>query len=202
MSGAPRPLVGSVSPADIPALLALFERAGCPCYCQYWTFPGDQREWQFRMALESDQSAAAFASGLSAQQVRGVVARSGSEIVGWARLESATNMGKLYAGRLYKGLECLQRDPEGVFTVGCFLVDPGWRQQGVAKDLLAGLVELSRREGARCLEAFPRRAENVPGEHHWLGPPQIYEEAGFSLVHDFEPYPVLRLEFGAIELEH
>mgnify|MGYP001496042538 CR=1 FL=1 len=32
------------------ALAALFERVDCPCYCRYWDFPGDARQWQDRCA--------------------------------------------------------------------------------------------------------------------------------------------------------
>jgi hypothetical protein len=58
--------------------------------------------------------------------------------------------------------------------------------------LVSAGLELAREAGARAVEAFPRRAENVDGEQLWTGPFSLFERAGFEVVHDFQPYPVLQ----------
>lgn len=185
------------------ALAALFERADCPCYCRYWDFPGDHRQWQDRCAndravsrqelLEALNAAASDPHGLF-----GLVALDAAgTCVGWMRIERPARLHKQYEGRLYRGLPCFNdRPPEAVLAIACFLVDEDWRHSGVATKLLAHGIQLAQSAGARFIEAFPRRAENIRDEEHWLGPPSLYEKAGFVVVHDFAPYPVLRLDLG------
>jgi hypothetical protein len=66
----------------------------------------------------------------------------------------------------------------------------------VADSLLAGGLELAAAHGAKSVEAFPRRAEGVPAEQLWTGPFSIYERAGFRVVTELCPYPVLRLDLA------
>lgn len=113
--------------------------------------------------------------------------------LGWLRLGRAENFDKLYGQRLYRRLPCFDGDRRDTFTVGCFLVDPQHRRRGVARALLAHAIQWVRDQGGRRLEAFPRRAEGVDASQLLLGPLALYFELGFETVHDFHPYPVLRL---------
>lgn len=183
-----RPVTG----ADAPELIAFFQRAECACYCQYWDFAGDHRDWQFTLATKPEENAHALTAALEQGRLVGVVATLAGAIVGWSRLSPAQELGRLYEGRLYKGLPCFQGDRRGVFAVGCVLVEPRYRRQGVGRALLQAQVDCARALGARSLEAFPRGATDVSDGEQWMGPLAVYEELGFSRVHDFAPYPVLR----------
>lgn len=186
-------VVRAVAGRDAPALAALFQRAECACSCQYWTFAGDHRDWQLRMATEPEENARQLASQLEQRTTLGVVALIGSgELVGWSRLAPATELGRLYGGRLYKGLPCFAGDRTGVMTIGCVLVDPAVRRRGIARALLAGQIAEARALGARAVEAFPRGAVDVSDAEQWMGPANLYRELGFGLLHDFAPYPVFR----------
>jgi hypothetical protein len=44
------------------------------------------------------------------------------------------------------------------------------------------------------VEAFPRSDLDVPAAALMMGPLALFVRAGFEVVHDFGPYPVLRLE--------
>jgi hypothetical protein len=102
---------------------------------------------------------------------------------------------KLYAQRVYRGLPCFEGDREGVFTIGCILVDPARRRSRVAESMLARAVTTVRERGGRAIEAFPRRAEDISDAQAWTGPFSLYTRAGFRVVHDFalQSYPVMRL---------
>ncbi|HET7541997.1 MAG TPA: GNAT family N-acetyltransferase [Polyangiaceae bacterium] len=176
------------------ALLALFERTGTPCHCQYWHFSGDKNAWLDRLFHAPELNRAAFVESLSAGdgELRGVVALHGEQAVGWLKLCPAERVSKLYQQRLYRGLPALSGPREGVLTIGCLLVDEEFRRRGVAAALVAHAVVLAEARGARCIEAFPRRSNDAGPAELWTGPFSIFERAGFEIVSDFAPYPVLR----------
>jgi len=176
------------------ALVALFERTGTPCHCQYWHFSGDKNAWLDRLFHAPELNRAAFVESLSSAhtELRGVVALHAGQAVGWLKLCPAERVPKLYDQRLYRGLPALSGPREGVLTVGCLLVDEEFRRRGVAAALVEHAVELAKARGARCIEAFPRRSADAGAAELWTGPFSVFERAGFEIVNDFGPYPVLR----------
>jgi GNAT superfamily N-acetyltransferase len=194
--------VVSVEPAHAPSLARLFASNGYECYCRFWHFAGTSREWLSRCFQEPGenerQMRALVASG--SVEMRGVVAWPVAapavvppELIGWLKLAPADAVPKLYDQRLYKGLPVLAGDRSQTYTVACLLVREDFRRRGVARALLAGAIEAARAWGARRLEAFPRSDADVPGSALMTGPTRLFLDAGFEVVHDFQPYPVLRL---------
>jgi GNAT superfamily N-acetyltransferase len=178
--------------ANAPELARLFERAGSNCFCSYWHFGGDKNEWQARLAFEPDANRRELLARAE-EPLAGVVAKGADgRIVGWMKLEPAASLPKIYAQRPYRALPGLATARAGVWTVGCFLVDPEHRRHGVARALLERGIELARAAGALELEAFPRRAEGVRDEELWTGPFALFTNAGFEVVHEQLQYPVLR----------
>ena len=195
-----RPIrVERAAPRHGAALATLLSTNGFGCYCRYWHFAGNHREWLARCAHTPDDNRAEQVAALDAgsSTAAGMVALDeSSEIVGWLKLAPAADMSKLYEQRLYKGLPCLQRDPAGVWTVGCLFVREDQRRRGVASSLLAAAIASAEVAGARALEAFPRSDVDVADAALMMGPLALFLRAGFEVVHDFTPYPVLRLELG------
>lgn len=203
---APPPLgavrVEPARPEHTDGLTALLGSSGFGCHCRYWHFGGNHREWLARCAHEPEQNEReqrqALASG--SDEASGVVALAGSaEVVGWLKLSPAARIGKLYEQRLYKGLPCFARDPHGVWTVGCVFVREDQRRRGVAGALLQGAIALARARGASSIEAFPRSDTDVADAALMMGPLALFRAAGFDVVHDFTPYPVLRLELASAD---
>jgi GNAT superfamily N-acetyltransferase len=186
------------------ALAALFAANNYGCYCRYWHFEGDHRQWLARCAHEPDDNRSEMLAALAAraEDAAGMVALGADGgVVGWMKLAPAARMGKLYGQRLYKGLPTLERDPSGVWTIGCVFVQEASRRQGVARALLDGAIEQARATGVRALEAFPRSDTDVADAALMMGPLALFLDAGFLVVHDFTPYPVVRLELcGAAEV--
>jgi ribosomal protein S18 acetylase RimI-like enzyme len=184
-----------VGEASAAALAELFERAGSGCFCRYFHFEGDKNAWLARLAFEPAENRRELLAHASRPALTGVVAKlADGTVVGWMKLERALELPKLYAQRTYRSLPVLAEGRERIFTVGCFLVDPAWRRRGVARALLTSGIELARAEGARAIEAFPRRAEAVGDEQIWTGPLGLYRALGFEIVHEQAQYPVLRRE--------
>lgn len=197
--GAPALVLEAAEARHGAALVSLFARTNTPCHCQYWHFVGDKNAWLDRLFHAPDENGAAFLIGLEQAGLKGVVALADGHAVGWMKLCPAERMLKLYEQRLYRGLACFGGPRNGVLTVGCMLVDEDWRRRGVARSLLRAGVELAVAAGARAIEAFPRRAEPIQAHELWLGPLGIFLDAGFRVVNDFAPYPVLRYDVNGIQ---
>ena len=181
---------------DGEQIALLFERADVPCFCQYYQFDGDHRQWQNRCANERLLNRHALQQDLSEEKIIALIALVDSQVIGWARIAKRAELSKLYENRLYRSLAVLtQGDATTTFSISCFLVDPSVRRQGVARALLSACIELSKNLGASALEVFPRGATDVSDAEQWTGPQSLYQEANFLLVHDFPPYPVYRLNF-------
>ena len=176
------------------ALVSLFERTATPCHCQYWHFTGDKNAWLERLFHAPDLNRAAFLEHLAQPGLKGIVALRGEQAVGWMKLCLAETVPKLYQQRLYKGLPCFAGPRDGVLTVGCLLIDEDLRRQGVARALVRHGVSIARQAGARAIEAFPRRLDQAGPAELWTGPSTIFLEAGFEIVNDFAPYPVMRYD--------
>jgi GNAT superfamily N-acetyltransferase len=184
------------APEHGPGLERLFQKSESPCHCRYWHFTGDKNAWLDRCynhtSLNRDEMLGALAAGND--EMRGMVALDDAEdVIGWMKLAPARSVQKLYDTRLYKGLPVLDRDPEGILAVGCFLILEDWQGKGVAHSLLQAGIAEARASGARAIEAFPRNAEGVSGQELWTGPVSVFQKAGFETIHDFHAYPVLRL---------
>jgi GNAT superfamily N-acetyltransferase len=195
----PRPTVVRATGAHGALLAELFERSGCACHCRYFHFEGDKHGWQARLASGEHENRSELLARLStgSPEALGVVALERGRALGWLKLAPADLMQRQYQQRLFRGLPCFDRDPEGVFTLGCFLVDPGARRKGVARALLHGAIGLSRELGARAIEAFPNRKPEARDEELWQGPYSLLSAAGFQMISDTgtpnTPYPVMRL---------
>lgn len=186
---------GPVHSADATALEAFFERGDVACRCRYWHFTGDKNAWLNRCFHEPAENARELRHDVEhSPQLLGVVARDGDHVRGWMKITPAAAVDKLYQQRLYKNLPCFGGDRSGTFTIGCVLIEPDFRRRGLAHHLLAAAIEAARAHDARRLEAFPRRGEHLSDPELLMGPFSIFERAGFQVVNDFGPYPVLRLE--------
>ncbi|MEO7036070.1 MAG: GNAT family N-acetyltransferase [Polyangiaceae bacterium] len=187
----------AAQPKHGAALVSLFERTSTPCHCQYWHFTGDKNAWLDRLFHAPELNRAAFLENLAQPGLKGIVALRGEQAVGWMKLCLAESLPKLYAQRLYKGLPCFTGQRDGILTVGCLLVDEDERRQGVARALVRHGVRVAEQTGARAVEAFPRRSDQAGPAELWTGPSNIFLEAGFEIINDFAPYPVLRHTLGA-----
>jgi GNAT superfamily N-acetyltransferase len=189
----------AAGPRHAAALVDLFARTGTPCHCQYWHFSGDKNAWLERLFHAPNENRDAFVAGLERPELNGVVALAEEQAVGWMKLCPAEQVEKLYEQRLYRGLPCFGGDRDGVLSVGCMLVDEAWRRQGVARSLVGAGITFAQAIGARAIEAFPRRHEQAQAPELWLGPVNVFLDAGFRIVNDFAPYPVLRYDVNGIQ---
>jgi len=184
-------IVEALGPARSAALAALFDRDGSPCFCRYWHFGGTNKEWEARCAERKDESRAELAAAIAvgSEDARGLVAVRGDDVVGWMKVTRRATLPKLLARFPYRGLD----DPGDVFAIGCFLVDPALRRDGVAAALLDFAIAHAPSWGARFLEAYPRASDAPLHEGElWQGPHALFTSRGFVVVREASQYPVLR----------
>lgn len=181
----------TLSEANAEKLAALFDRKDHGCYCQWWRFEGDKNAWLLRLAQEPEANRRALLE--EAPGPSSVAFDADGVAVGFMRLERALTLPKLYRERVYRELPCFSGARTGVYTVGCFFVDEAQRRRGVARALLRHGVREVRHRGGTAIEAFPRRGEGLPVDQAFTGPFELFVAEGFTVVHDFAPYPVLRL---------
>ena len=83
---------------------------------------------------------------------------------------------------------------DDAWMIGCVLILPEFRAQGVAREALTQIVADLRLRGARSIDAFPKRGANDAGEL-WNGAESTYLRLGFAVVRDDPKRPLLRLSF-------
>jgi len=177
-------IVRLVTSADFEALAALFEREHSPCYCRYWHFTGTNKEWEARCAFEPEKNRAELQGALDGT---GIVAIDADKIVGWMKLVPQRTLVKLLTRSPYKGLEA----PD-TFSIGCFLIDPERRRQGIARAMVEAAIPIARSLGATYLEAYPRVCEGMHEGEMWMGPFAMFEALGFEVHREQPQYPVMR----------
>lgn len=176
--------------ADEAAIVSLFERDSSPCFCRYWHFEGDKNAWLARCAGEPEVNRDALSVDLrsGADAARALVALTAQgQCVGWMKLAPRRAVPKLRKLPVYRALDL--GDDDGVWSVGCFLVDEAWRGRGVARRLVSEIPRALAPLGARAVEAYPR--QGLHAAEAWTGPAKVFE--AFSRVGGDDAYPVLRL---------
>jgi GNAT superfamily N-acetyltransferase len=197
--------VVALDAAIAPAWAGLFEACASSCFCRYWHFPGKKNDWLercFRHPEENrDEQLALVRAG--APEARGLVALEGETAVGWMKLAPRALLPKLTQQGAYRPLPL--GPGAGVWSIGCFLVRPDHRAQGVAMALVSAAPDFVRAWSppgeARAIEAYPRgRADaaiaRLHDEEAWMGTEALFERCGYVRVAGEAAYPVMRKELA------
>lgn len=177
---------------DVAAVLGCDERA--PCCCQYWRMSsGDYG----RSTLEARR--AALRAQTSETLPPGLLAYVDGEPVGWCGFGVRQRLERLVRSRTIPAIDQLP-----VWSIFCFTVRVGFRRQGVAHALLAGVIEYAREQGAPVLEAYPvdTGGIRIHGTAAYVGTTSLFEAAGFRRVletdarSDHRPRWLMRLELN------
>jgi GNAT superfamily N-acetyltransferase len=163
------------------------------CYCVFhYLRDASSGEWHGRSAADNKGELCSRVQGGGG---RWLVAYYEERVVGWVNADERRVLQR------YDEWEAPQRDKCGV--VACFVVDPQFRRQGVATQLLSAAVEDLRQRGASTVEAYivfdPEAAARSSEEglgadqmaHH--GPLAMYEAAGFRVTEHQGPIAHLEL---------
>ena len=160
-----------------PQLETLFGKNGAcgGCWCWYWRLAGVERWDAVKGEVEHERLRHAVQTGM----VHGILAFDGETPVGWCSFEPRASLPRLERSPRFKG-----RAAEGVWFVGCFFIQRGWRHRGLAELLLGHAIGVMEREGARAVEAVPTATHGRPQADAFLftGTCEMFERHGFSAV--------------------
>jgi GNAT superfamily N-acetyltransferase len=186
--------VEALTVEHLPRLREFFEASANTCFCRYWHFGGTKNDWLDRCANRPEENAADLEAAVRSADPggRGLVAiADDTRIVGWLKLTPRSSLPKLRALPVYRSLDL--GDEATTYSIGCMLVRPDARGEGVARALVEAAPQIAQAWGAHAVEAYPRRSsEPLHPEEAWQGPERVFVEAGFDVAVDVAPYPVYR----------
>jgi len=109
----------------------------------------------------------------------GFLAYLDGEVAGWCGVGVRGDLPRLRDSRTLPSI-----DGAPVWCIGCFRIRPGFRRRGVAKALLAGVVEAARGAGAPGVEAYPidPGGGRVDSGFAFVGLRSMFDAAGFRRV--------------------
>ncbi len=151
------------------------ERGACGgCWCMYWRLRNKDFESQ-----KGEGNKKAMKQLVEQKELIGLIAYLKKEPIGWCSVAPRENFIRLANSRVLKPV-----DDKHVWSIVCFFIDKKYRKQGYSVELLKGVIEFSKKKGAKILEGYPTQpySENIPAAFAWTGIPSAFEKAGFKEV--------------------
>lgn len=140
------------------------------CFCRFYHTSCSSEEWQKRTGEENRLEAL---EEIRKGNMKGYLAFHGDKCIGWC---NANDVHKLK--RIEKDLEHIVKDRKAGCVI-CFVIDPEYRGQGVARLLLNKAVEDFKAQGFDGVLSIP--VEGIKdSEKRYRGTLNMYEEFGFK----------------------
>jgi len=156
---------------------------GGPCHCVAWWVP-TWEGWSERSAADN----ARLRRDLFEANVHdGYLIYRDGVLAGWCQAWKRDAFAKLAA-------QFGAASDDDAWMIGCLVVLPAFRRQGVATEALEMVLDDLRLRGARTVDAYPKRGA-ADADELWNGPESTYARFGFTVVRDDAKRPVLRLSF-------
>jgi len=159
-----------------PALEELFgKNGGCGgCWCMFWRLEKGQRYED----VKGPPARRRFKALVKAGKVHGVLAFHDREPVGWCAFNRRVDFPRLDRSPSLKVL-----DADRVWSLPCFFVKAGWRNQGVASALLAAAERSLMERGVEIAEGYPvKLAGRIPAAFAYTGVTSMFDAAGFTVA--------------------
>jgi len=167
-----------LGPALWPQVEQLFgARGACGgCWCQAWRVAPDE-SWS---EVQGATAKARLRRGIRAGTVHGILAFEGETPVGWCTFGPRLSFPRLARART---LQC--DDAERVWSIPCFFVARGHREQGVATAMLQHALRVMTRRKVEIAEGYPSKPD--PSGRYiptfaWTGTRSLFAKAGFRVV--------------------
>lgn len=166
-----KPMTTDLVPDAERVFAANPESAGC--FCAWFIIPVAK----YHSGGKSENRKLFVGLAETNNQPIGVLAYVDGEPVGWCAAGPRSRFVRALRVPSFKGREPSEDD--SVWLVPCFNVRKESRRQGVSGALLAGAVELARRNGAQAIEGFPFARGAKLSRESMVGLESVFESCGF-----------------------
>ena len=183
-----------------PDLAELFSRPGLSiarnCYCMFYRRSG--RHEPPPGVTYSEANKRALMSLVARGVVPGLLGYESGRVIGWVSLGPREDYARLVRSPVMKAV-----DDKPVWSIICFVVDPGARHRGVAEAMLEGAMAWARKQGVTLLEAYPcDKRGKASDDSMWFGAKSMFDRAGFVEVARRKPMrPVMRKKLRASSIQ-
>ncbi|MFA5161004.1 MAG: GNAT family N-acetyltransferase [Elusimicrobiales bacterium] len=155
------------------------EKGGCGgCWCMSWRVPQGGKLWN---EMKGENAKKAMKKLAAEGKARGIIAYAGGEPVAWCTFGPRADFPRLERVKAYQS-----EDADGVWSVPCFYIKPGWRGKNLSFLLLGRAVDEAKRCGAKMIEGYPatltKLGGKLPAAFVWVGPEVIFQRHGFKEV--------------------
>ncbi len=139
------------------------------CYCVFNHFEGGEAAWMARTAQKNRVEAENM---IREGRLKGYLAYHNGQVIGWCNANDKS------AHPLFRDIGT--DDGKHVCAVTCFVIDPDYRRQGVARALLRRAIADYAALGYDYMESYPVSGEGTCAAHYH-GHPAMYEREGFTV---------------------
>lgn len=156
------------------------------CWCMAWR----KRAKDFN-AGKGEPNRRALRALTSAEVPPGILLYKDNEVVGWCSVAPRDEFVRLQGSKVWAPV-----DDKPVWSVSCFFVRKGHRNEGLSVELLKAAVDFAREHGAKIIEGYPNDIKGkLPDAFVWTGLTGSYKKAGFKEVaRRSEAKPIVRKE--------
>lgn len=156
------------------------------CWCMAWR----KRAKDFN-AGKGEPNRRALRALTSAEVPPGILLYKDDEVVGWCSVAPRDEFVRLQGSKVWAPV-----DDKPVWSVSCFFVRKGHRNEGLSVELLKAAVDFAREHGAKIIEGYPNDIKGkLPDAFVWTGLTGSYKKAGFKEVaRRSEAKPIVRKE--------
>lgn len=169
-------VIKPLTPALWPDFEELFGPRGAygGCWCMYWRITRKEFE-----TCQGEKNRRAFKKIVNSGGIAGLLGYIDKQAVGWCSLAPREQFASLERSRVLKRI-----DEKQVWSIACFFIRKGWRNQGLMLAMIRGAIDYVGQMGGDIIEAYPSVITN-PNAHPatlYMGVPDIYRQAGFREV--------------------
>jgi GNAT superfamily N-acetyltransferase len=144
------------------------------CWCMWWRM----KRAEFERHQGNDNRLAMRAIVLSGE-VPGILAYHADSAIGWCSIAPREAFPVLDRSPVLKRV-----DNQPVWSVVCFFIARGFRQQGLSEQLLRAALVYAQQEGAHIVEGYPiePKKDDAPDIYAFTGIASTFREVGFTEV--------------------
>jgi GNAT superfamily N-acetyltransferase len=169
------------------ALTNLFGNKGAcgGCWCMTWRLTSAEYEKQ-----KGERNKIAFQRIVQLGKPAGVLAFHKNQAVGWCAIAPRTEFKKLENSKILKRI-----DNAEVWSITCFFIKKGYRNQGLSRRLINAAVNYAKQNGAEIVEGYPVEPKKypIPEIFAFTGLAAAFNKAGFiEVARNSETRPIMR----------